>query len=903
MINGRPDIFNHLRDRGVKAFILLLAFFLVSLFYGEASSQIVTSFDSRIDIGGTPVKMNIDKTGLLYVVVKTGSTGPGYLVVYNTNNGSIEKKINVSKYLISIAFDENGKIYAGEHFKNGTGSVSVYAPDGQYLYSLGIGVGEFGSPQSMVVANGLLYVVDSINNVVKVYGTDNGSFRFSFGGYGVGNGQFVFPSGIAYDSVNGEIYVSNYTTDHARVQVFTPDGVYKRTIGVFGGYGPGNLTKPHGVYVYENRVYIADIYQNHIAVFDRLGNFIDFIGTFGWEDGEIGNPTDVVMSGTRLFVANYFNSRIEAFNVLDPNGLILNPSSLSFTAFANSNPPVQSVIVDSQVSGNQVNWTASTSSSFITLSQTSGTTPSTVDIGINPAGLSGGTYTGEVLFTSGANGFSYPVKVNLTVIEARLIVSPSVLYLHHQRNGEPPSGIISITGDGGSLEWSASTNVPWLSLSSLSGTTPANLVVSVNSNAESLDDGIYAGVVTINSPNALDSPAVIAVTLNIVSEGTIVVRTNLNEASFVIKGPENYSGSGLEWKKEGAKAGEYNIEFGFVMGYRKPVSRTFQLDSARTVVVSVEYKKMPVANVIVAAKGAYRYNDATIRVFDLNGGLINEFKAFTNMFGARVATGDVDGDGSYEIIATTGHSSKNSAFMRIFRHNGTLLSSVGPFTNTAFGAVSASGDIDGDGRYEVAMSILSKDGLLQTIVLYSFDGLYRTVEIGRIALPSSIKLGSPANVSFGDVNGDGRLELIVSRQSDVSIYSFDDNMTPSLQINSPTSSIMTVSSGDINADGSDEILLGYADENANSIIKALSSDMTDNGFYINAFANGMTSPNLSSMDSNGDGIIEILAGKGSHILNNAVLRIFSIDGSLLKEFDAFRGFRFGVNAAFGFIGN
>lgn len=899
MIKGRPDIIKHLSGGSARAFILLLAIFFVFLFSKQAFSQIVARYNSQINIGGTPVKMNIDNNnGLLYIAAADGK-----IVVYNINNGIIEKKIKVSKYLISVAFDQSGKIYAGEYFRNGKGSVSVYAPDGQYLYSLGIGVGEFGLPVSMVVANNLLYVVDSINNIVKVYGTENGAFMFSFGGNGMGPGQFVAPTGIAYDSLNDEIYVSNYTTDHARVQVFSADGSYKRVIGVFGGYGPGNLTKPHGVYVYENRVYIADIHQNHVAVFDRLGNFITFIGTFGWEDGEIGNPTDVSMFGTRLFVANYFNGRVEVYNVFDPNGLIVTPASLSFTAFANGNSPVQTILVDSQVSGNQVGWTANASSSFITISQTSGITPSSVDIGINPSGLSGGIYSGEVLFTSDANGISYPLKLNLNVIETRLVVSPASISLYHQKNGNLPNSSILISSEGGNIQWSASTNVPWISLSSLSGTTPASLGFSINDNAEALSDGIYTGIITVSAPNAIGSPAVIAVTLKTVSEGTIVVKTNLSEASFTIYGPENYSGSGLEWKKEGAKEGEYLVEFGFVMGYRRPVSKKIVVNSGRTTVINVEYQRLPVANIIAAAKGAYKDNDASVRVLDLNGGLINEFKAFNTMFGARVATGDIDGDGNSEIIVTTGRNPKNAAFMRIFRSDGALLSSIGPFSNSAFGAVAASGDIDGDRRYEVAMSILSKDRLLQTIVLYSFDNTYNASEIGRIKLASSIELGSPANVAFGDVNGDGRLELIVSMQSGINVYGFDENMSPALLINAPSSSMMTVAAGDINGEGIDEILLGFTDESDNSIIKALNGDMTDNDTYINVFTKGKVAPNLSSMDLNGDGIVEILVGKGPHVLNDAVLRIYSSDGNLLKEINAFKGFRYGVNAAFGFISN
>lgn len=83
--------------------------------------------------------------------------------------------------------------------------------------------------------------------------------------------------------------------------------------------------------------------------------------------------------------------------------------------------------------------------------------------------------------------------------------------------------------------------------------------------------------------------------------GTLVVITNLQEATFTITGPETYSGSGVCWSQTNAPFGQYDINFNDVPGYELPwtfdkrkiilLSEGFVLGGAAT-----EYKKIGEGN-------------------------------------------------------------------------------------------------------------------------------------------------------------------------------------------------------------------------------------------------------------------------------------------------------------------
>jgi glucose/arabinose dehydrogenase/PKD repeat protein len=193
-------------------------------------------------------------------------------------------------------------------------------------------------------------------------------------------------------------------------------------------------------------------------------------------------------------------------------------SSLSFNGTqGGANPAVQTFNV-TNTGGGTLNWTASESASWLTVTPASGTAPSTLTASVSTAGLAPGTYTAPITVTAaGATGSPKTVNVTLVVSAAPpvLTVSPSSLsFTATQGGANPAAQTVNVTnGGGGTLSWTASDNQPWLSVALASGTgagTP-----SVSANIAGLAAGTYTGTVTISAAGASGSPKTVAVTLTV----------------------------------------------------------------------------------------------------------------------------------------------------------------------------------------------------------------------------------------------------------------------------------------------------------------------------------------------------------------------------------------------------
>lgn len=113
-------------------------------------------------------------------------------------------------------------------------------------------------------ATGQVFVADSAQNKIYVYGPTGGTAIRSFGGKGTTDSKFTGLWGITV--ANGVVYASDNAA--SRIQAFSPTGTFQ---GKWGGFGsdPYKFKNPSGLaHDIAGRVYVVDAQNDRVAVYD-----------------------------------------------------------------------------------------------------------------------------------------------------------------------------------------------------------------------------------------------------------------------------------------------------------------------------------------------------------------------------------------------------------------------------------------------------------------------------------------------------------------------------------------------------------------------------------------------------------------------------------------------------------
>lgn len=139
-----------------------------------------------------------------------------------------------------------------------------------------------------------------------------------FGGHGDKPGKFKSPEGVALDLENQRLFAADM--GHNRIQIFSlepgKEGDYIASFGEVGT-GPGQFRKPGTMELdKEGNLYVLDVGNSRIQVFDRDLHFVRAWGSFGRGPGQFNMPSDISLdrTGNIFYVLDSYNYRAQAFD-------------------------------------------------------------------------------------------------------------------------------------------------------------------------------------------------------------------------------------------------------------------------------------------------------------------------------------------------------------------------------------------------------------------------------------------------------------------------------------------------------------------------------------------------------------------------------------------------------------
>ena len=214
------------------------------------------------------------------------------------------------------------------------------------------------------------------------------------------------------------------------------------------------------------------------------------------------------------------------------------PAQLSFSVEQGATAPSpQNVSVTSTLIGVPLSFSIINNASWITVSPTSGATPGSISVTVNPARLSVGTSSTTISLTGpdASNNVQIPVSVTVSP-KPTLAATPVGLTFSASAGDMPPAAqIVKITSSGNSLSYAASTSNNWLTIDTANGATPGSLAISVN--PQVLAVGTYNGAVTVSAADAGNSAVTIPVTLTVNANGPSI--TSADTAGGTVDSAQN----------------------------------------------------------------------------------------------------------------------------------------------------------------------------------------------------------------------------------------------------------------------------------------------------------------------------------------------------------------------------
>ncbi len=259
----------------------------------------------------TPYGISSDSRGRLYVV----DTFLKRVHVFDADGNTYSTFPTDGALLaapVGIAVDQRGFIYVTDAKQ---GVVDIFKAVGNEFESE-LGRGVFKRPTGIAVnpKTSELLVVDTLQSRVFRFDLTSRMQKGSFGGDGMANGRFHYPTTVSVTPA-GHIIVSDSL--NFRIQVFSPEGIYLYKFGQMG-HEPGTFSRPKGVASdSDGNIYVVDALFDNIQVFDTMGRLLLSFGDHGAGYGEFWLPSGIYIDETdAIYVSDSSNQRVQVFQYL-----------------------------------------------------------------------------------------------------------------------------------------------------------------------------------------------------------------------------------------------------------------------------------------------------------------------------------------------------------------------------------------------------------------------------------------------------------------------------------------------------------------------------------------------------------------------------------------------------------
>jgi hypothetical protein len=198
----------------------------------------------------------------------------------------------------------------------------------------------------------------------------------------------------------------------------------------------------------------------------------------------------------------------------------------------------------------------------------------------------------------------------------------------------------------------------------------------------------------------------------------------------------------------------------------------------------------------------------------------------TGAYPESISIGDIDGDGKPDLAVANGGSNTVSV-IRNTSTSGTVSFAAKVDFTTGTAPISVRiGDIDGDGKPDLAVANQSSN----TVSVF-----LNTSTLGTISFASKVDFttgATPVSVSIGDIDGDGKPDLAVVNNGTTTVSVFRNTSTSGIvsfagKLDFTTGTIPhSVSIGDIDGDGKPDLAVANGSSNTVSVIRQITITIT-----------------------------------------------------------------------------